>query len=251
MITVIKLGGNVCDDAPALATLQAAWQQRAADERWVLVHGGGTQIDQALNALDEPVLKVAGLRITSERVAGVVQETMDRVGADLAQHLRDLGLPAVHVPATERRLVATPKVLDGRPMDRVGTAVSFDAPALLARIPPGRIMVVTPTGWDDQGPLNVNADEGAVAVAASMHAERLLLATDVPGVRDAAGLVCTYLDATSVQGLLADGTAQGGMVPKLQNALQALDAGVGEVIIGGVGCIQDERSGTRLVPVAA
>jgi len=251
MITVIKLGGEVCQEPATLQRLKDAWDRRADGERWVLVHGGGPQIDQAMAALDEPFMKLDGLRVTSEKAAAIVQTTLDAVGARLLQALRDHGMPAVHVPATERRLRAVPKQRDGRPMDRTGTATAFDAPSLLAAVPPGRIMVVTPVGWDAQGPLNVNADEGAVAVATGMGADRLVLATNVPGVMDASGLVHRSLDAVMIQALLADGTAQGGMIPKLQNALRAIEGGVGEVAIGGLDCLHDPSSGTRLLPVHA
>ena len=243
---VLKIGGAVCQRPGTVARLADAWMEHGGSGRWVLVHGGGPQLDQALRALGERVEKVAGLRVTSPRAAKRVQETLDRIGAGLAHGLTCHGVPAVHVPATEGLLQAVPKALpDGRALGRVGTATSFDARRLKKLVPSGHVAVVTPVGWDAAGPLNVNADEGALAVATSLEAAKLVLCTDVAAVRGSTGDDLPFLVPAEVELLLRSGTAQGGMVPKLEASLEALRTGVSEVRIGRLDCAWD-GSGTRI-----
>lgn len=248
MTTLIKLGGAILDDAPTLDALAAAWKARSdAKDRWILVHGGGPQLDAALAGLGEPCVRVHGLRVTSVRAAERVQKTLDFVGAELTARLRDRAVHAVHIPAADRRLKAVRKILPGGgSVGRVGTVVHFDAASVAALVPPGRLAVVTPVGWDEDGPLNVNADEGALAVATGLRAAQLFLVTDVDGVRDAHGRTLSRLGPQEAKDLIAGGVAKGGMEPKLLNALDALRGGVGEVLIGDIACLADETRGTRI-----
>lgn len=230
---VVKLGGAVCDDAATLDAFADAWRSRPADAgACFLVHGGGPQLDAALRALGEPVAKVQGLRVTSPAAAHVVREVLDQTGAALAHALRDRGLPAVHLPATLHLFAAHAKRVPQGEVGRVGTVDAFDAEALARCVPSSAIGVVTPVAWDAEGPLNVNADEGAAAVAGALGAERLLLATDVAHVLDATGAPIAALTPDEALRLLAGPAAKGGMVPKLHAALEALAHGVGEVTIG-------------------
>lgn len=230
---VVKLGGAVCDAAATLDAFAAAWRSRPADAgACLLVHGGGPQLDAALKALGEPVVKIQGLRVTSPAAAQVVREVLDHTGAALAHALRDRGLPAVHLPATLRLFAAHAKRLPQGDLGRVGTVDAFDAAALARCVPPSAIAVVTPVAWDAQGPLNVNADEGACAVASALGAERLVLATDVAFVHDERGAPLRALTPEDALQLLAGPAAKGGMVPKLQAALEAISHGVDEVTIG-------------------
>ena len=91
--------------------------------------------------------------------------------------------------------------------------------------------VVTPVGWDAQGPLNTNADEAAAAVAATLRASWLILATDVAAVRDGEGNAVLRLDSAGARRLIASSAATGGMIPKLHAAVAALRQGVGRVLI--------------------
>lgn len=210
-----------------IRTLAQALHRAPDHARIVLVHGGGPQIDAALAKLDEPEAHHEGLRITSRAQAGVVQATLDRVGAELTRQLADHGVDAEHVDSFDRRLVARPKQLpDGPDLGRVGTPALFRADGLPA---PPTVPVVTPVGTDGTGPLNVNADEAARAIAAELDSDALVFATSVPGVLDADGTPITHLAPAEAEALLADGTAEGGMRPKLAAANQALAAGVPRV----------------------
>lgn len=240
MTTLLKLGGAVCTLPETLDQLAHAWNHRTDHaESWIIVHGGGPQLDQALLAIEGPPVKVDGLRVTSTKGADVVLAVLGQVGQSMAEGLLHRGLPVHHVSALERRLEAVIK--NGPlPLGRVGSATRFDASGL-----PGGILIVTPVGFDSEGPLNVNADEAALAVARAFQANRLMLATDVPFVRDGAGASLVAIDLEGAETLLSSGAVQGGMIPKLRTAMKALESGFSEAIIGDLSAMWTD-SGTRI-----
>lgn len=227
---VVKLGGAVVLD-PAQVALVADELKAilATGRRVVLVHGGGPQLDKALSQLGEPVQKIQGLRVTSQAAAQVVWHVMDGIGASITAALNAKGVPATHVAGSRGVLEATPKHILAGDLGRVGTVHRFDTAS--AGCPDGGVCVVTPVGFDAAGPLNVNADEGACAVAWAVKADWLILGTDVSAVRDATGQSLQGLDVTGARALIASGAAQGGMIPKLESAVQALERGVARVLI--------------------
>lgn len=222
---VLKVGGNVLQDPGAVKALCGEVAAlRAAGHHVVVVHGGGPQLDAAITRLGEPVEKVDGLRVTSTRGADVVREVLDKIGDDVHAALLANGMPAVRMPATTKHFASHQK--DPR-LGRVATVDRFTAAGKLAYGVP----VVTPVGWDALGPLNLNADEGASAVAAAMKAKWLVLATDVAAVRDGSGQSLGRITPDVARRLIAEGAASGGMIPKLRSALEALEAGVPRILI--------------------
>ncbi len=221
------------DDTATLQAVVDAWNARPDDsESWSLVHGGGPQLDAALREVQGPAVKIAGLRVTSPAGADAALKTLDGIGAALAAALAERGVPAVHVPASLQLLRAITKRVPDGDLGRVGTPLRFDVQSLADLVPPGTLAVVTPIGWDDEGPLNINADEAASALAGAIQAARLVLATDVDHVLDAQGQAIEALTAESARDLIASGVAKGGMIPKLESALLALTHGASEVVIG-------------------
>lgn len=237
----MKLGGAVCTAPDTLDAIAKAWHATDGAGTWVLVHGGGPQLDAALRAVDGEPVKVDGLRVTSRAAAEAVHETLDAVGAAMTAGLARRGLPVRHVAATEKRLHAVSKDSKGLPLGRVGTATDFHVAGLDG---PG-VLVVSPVGFDAEGPLNVNADEAALAVAKALGVQRLVLVTDVPHVLDGDRQPVLFLTPHGVFDLIHGGAARGGMVPKLRNAVLALESGVHEVTIGTVASAWD-GGGTRL-----
>ncbi len=229
MTSVLKIGGALLDEPEALDALAQALLE--AGGNWVLVHGGGPQLDRALAQLGEVTVKVGGLRVTSPRAAAIVREEMDLLGAELAAALHRRGLATRHVPAAHRLLQGTPKEIPEGSLGRVGAVLGVAVEHLDQAIAGGFVPVVTPVAWDADGPLNVNADEAAAAVAACVQAQRLVLATSVPAVLDAAGQPIRELSAPAAQALVG-GPAKDGMIPKLRAATEAVLRGVPEVVIG-------------------
>lgn len=224
----IKLSGSLVDPAN-VQTLAQAIARCPEDLQILLVHGGGPQLDAALTRLDEPVCHRQGLRVTTRGQAGIVQATLEHVGHQLAHALTREGCPAVHISSLHQRLVAKVKHLgDGTDLGRVGTPVRFDPPGLEAG---GPVPVITPVGTDGTGPLNVNADEAAAEIAQATGSSHLILATGVPGVLDEHGHALDALAPAEAERLIEEGTASGGMQPKLEAALAALADGVDQVHI--------------------
>lgn len=224
MTTVIKIGGASCIDPASVQALATACKQ--AHGRVIIVHGAGPQLDEAL-AVHGPPQRIDGLRVTPPAAAATMAEVLDAVGQRLIEELGAHGVQAEQIPSASSILRAVP--LDVAGIGRVGRATGVDT----LRIPHG-ITVMGPLGHDDDGPLNVNADTAACAVAEALEADRLVLATDVPHVRGADGEPIASVTPTAADMLIASGVAQGGMIPKLQAGVHALRAGVGEVVIGTV-----------------
>ena len=207
---VLKLGGAV-----AASSLDAVHERDAAGDDVVVVHGAGPQISVELRARGLPVRFVRGRRFTDAETLEVVRASLVEVGAELAAAL---GTEAVQLVGDQIGLAATPIEelgLVGRPVPSVLVGVE----ELLSL---GCIPVVTPIAL---GPLNVNADEAATAIAASIDADRVVFVSDVPGVY-LEGSVLREIDADRATALLASGTFEGGIVPKLMAAVQAARAGL-------------------------
>ncbi|MGB1696782.1 MAG: hypothetical protein ACPHK8_00100 [Thermoplasmatota archaeon] len=239
---IIKLGGAICHQPETIAKLATAWHQRS--EPWALIHGGGPQLTEALEA-EGPPIRVGGLRRTTEQGAEIVRAAMDQVGQTLTQLLQEAGVPAKHVPATECLFPAARKEQPVG-LGRVGTANGFEAHRV--QVSDDSLLVITPVGWDANGPLNLNADEGACVAASALGAAELVLATDVPGVL-VEGKPIPHLTWDDARGLQAQGVIQGGMIQKTENAAEALRCGVQRVTIGPVSAAWSrEAPRTEMLP---
>jgi acetylglutamate kinase len=210
MRVVVKLGGRV-----AAASVGDVLERRAGGDEVLVVHGAGPQISAELEARGLPVTFVRGRRYTDPATLAVVRESLVAVGAQLSAAL---GPVAVQLVGDEIGLEATPV----SELGLVGEPVVCSLPAVGHALASGRIPVFTPIAV---GPLNVNADEAAAAVASSIGAERVVFVSDVPGVY-LEGTVLPLIHADRASELLERGTFDGGIVPKLMAAVQAARAGL-------------------------
>ena len=210
MRVVMKVGGRV-----AAASVDDVRERHAAGDEVVVVHGAGPQITTELRARGLPVTFVGGRRFTDRATLAVVRESLVAVGAGLSDAL---GPVAVQLVGDEIGLAATAVPELGLVGDPVPSPLSAVEDALTS----GRIPVVTPIAV---GPLNVNADQAATAVAGSIGADRVVFVSDVPGVY-LEGAVLPVINADRVSELLERGTFEGGIVPKLMAAVQAARAGL-------------------------
>ena len=207
---VFKLGGRVAADS-----LDLVRTRHVAGDEVVVVHGAGPQITAELEARSIPVRFVRGRRFTDPATLAVVRASLVAVGAELAAAL---GPAAVHLVGDEIGLRATPLPELGL----VGEPVPSQLDAIVRALAAGVVPVVTPIAV---GPLNVNADEAATAIAAGVAAERVVFLSDVPGVY-LEGTVVRSLHADRASELLEEGAFEGGIVPKLMSAIQAARAGL-------------------------
>jgi len=206
--TVLKLGGRVATETVlgALARL---------DGEVVVVHGAGPQITAELERRGIAPMFVRGRRVTTPAVLEVVRESLEAVNAELCAAIgpRAVGLRGEEIGLAARRVDE---------LGLVGEPEPSAPAAVLAALAAGLVPVVTPLA---RGPLNVNADEAAAALAVGLGAERLLFVSDVPGVL-LDGAVASVLPADEAEAGLESGRFEGGIVPKLMAAVSAARGGV-------------------------
>jgi acetylglutamate kinase len=207
---VLKVGGRVAIEAAA-----EALAVRAAGGDVVVVHGAGPQISAELDRRGIPSRFVRGRRVTSHGVLDVVRASLEAVNAQVCAAIGPL---ALGLAGDEIGLTAEPVPELGL----VGHPIPCAPAAITEALAVGRIPVVSPLAT---GPLNVNADEAAAALAVGLAAERIIFVSDVPGVFLDGGIV-EELAADAADRLLGAGTFEGGIVPKLVAAVRAAREGV-------------------------
>lgn len=250
---VVKVGGALLDDAEAFAGFVRAIAALPAGGT-VIVHGGGAATDRLLARLGIETPRVQGLRATpSDAIDAVVGSLSGTVNHRIVSALLATGVRAAGLTLTDAGLCrCSPMTLPtGEDLGRVGRAEAGDGAAVGALLDAGITPVVACIGDDGAGgALNVNADDAAVAVAASIGARGLWLLTDVDGVRNAAGATLASLDAGEAEDLIAGGVIAGGMIPKVRGALAASARLGGPVTIASWrsvgGTLAGERGGTRV-----
>ena len=197
----------------------------------VIVHGGGPMINAMLKRLDIQSEFVDGKRVTDETTIEVVEMVLSGVVNKRIVHaLNTQGGRAVGLSGKDADLMVcdVPKPELGL----VGHPVRIDATILTDLFDKGVIPVIAPLGSGREGgTLNVNGDTAAGAIAAALKADRLLLLTDVAGVKDKSGEVVTELTASQVRAFTKDGTIAGGMIPKTETAVDAVEFGVRAAVI--------------------
>jgi len=229
MPVVVKYGGNAMTDAATRVAvageLRELWR---AGERPLVVHGGGPFISQALDAEGLPHRFERGLRVTSDASLAVIERVLTLLGKRLAQ---DIG-PALGLGGRDAELLQA-EVLDPA-LGRVGRVTRVNAAALTSLLDGGFVPVLACLACDDAGDLlNVNADEVAGAVAGALAAGAVFL-TNVPGVLDdpdRADSLLPELSRADAEARIREGRIAGGMIPKVEAALAALDRGAPYAVV--------------------
>lgn len=204
----------------------------------VVVHGGGPQIDAMLGQMGVVSERIDGLRVTDERTMEVVEMVLaGKVNSEIVSLMCRAGARAVGLSGKDDSFLMGEKVTrmrtkSGKDVDPglVGRIVRVKTDVVQKLVDGGFVPVIAPVAVDEDGrSLNVNADTVAGAVAASLKADKLLLMTDIDGVRGADGHIASSMTAPDVRALIDDGVISGGMIPKVQSALDALATGVAKV----------------------
>jgi acetylglutamate kinase len=236
---VLKVGGRLCDDPGVRGELAQACAGFTGP--LVLVHGGGVVVSELQTRLGVVPRFDAGRRITDAKDMPLVEMALAQVNGDLVRALVGRGCRAVGLSGCDAGLVRCDHVAA---LGAVGEPAQVDVTLLKALLAAGLTPVVSPVSLGPEGePLNVNADELACAVAAALHAARLLLVSDVPGVK-VGGVAQGVIPVAAVERLIAAGEVTGGMVPKLRSAARAIGGGVGEVRIAGFAPTLEAIGGT-------
>jgi len=229
---VIKLGGHAMGSDAAMRSFArdvALMSQVGVNP--VIVHGGGPAINEMLEKLSIKSEFVGGKRVTDEAVMDVVEMVLGGlINKRIVAAINAEGGRAVGLSGKDANLMLCRQTDPA--LGRVGTPERMDTTVLRTLFNANMIPVIAPLGTGpDGGGYNVNGDTAAGAIAGALHARRLLLLTDVEGVKDAEGNVVTELTAAQIRDLTSRGVIAGGMIPKTETALMALDAGVRAAVI--------------------
>ncbi|MEM9604424.1 MAG: acetylglutamate kinase [Pseudomonadota bacterium] len=239
---VVKYGGNAMTDAD----LQRGFARNIVLMKHcginpVVVHGGGPQIGSLLEQLGKTSSFIGGMRVTDADTMAVVEMVLGgEVNKRIVSLLCNEGGQAIGITGRDTGFIrATPMQMadpdaPGQSADLgfVGEVASIDPTLVRSLQRADLIPVIAPIGVDADGaPYNINADLVASRVATVMGADKLLLLTNTPGILDTGGQLLTGLDRARVAGLVAEGTIAGGMLPKVQCALEAVEGGVNAVQI--------------------
>jgi len=239
---VYKVGGPALEDADLIAPLAA--EVRRAEGPVVLVHGGGRQIERLLETLQVPSRFVQGRRVTTPEAMQAVEMVLSgSVNKALAAGLSAAGVPAIGLSGRDGDLVRARLLPE---LGRVGRPERVNPAPLRALWAAGFVPVVSPVSAGPEGEaVNVNADEVALAIAQALGARCLVYLSDVDGVR-LDGAATPVLTSEAAAHRIADGSIAGGMVMKVRAALEAVAAGVPEVVIAGRERLLGGFAGTRL-----
>lgn len=231
---VVKYGGHAMEDAALREPFAEALAHLCAhDMRFVVVHGGGPQINTLLKRLHIESHFVNGLRVTDEATMDAVEMVLcGQANKAVVTLFAAAGIDAVGISGKDGSL------LQARPLDPtlglVGDVYAVDERVLRVLLDAGFVPVVAPVAL---GPsvtiptLNINADTAAGAIAGALHADYFILVSDVPGVLDAQGTLIPHLCRAEIEAHIATGLIHGGMIPKVNACLHALNAGCRKALI--------------------
>jgi acetylglutamate kinase len=232
-VVVVKFGGNAMGDDDAMAEFaRDIVLMRQVGINPVVVHGGGPMINEMLTKLSIKSDFVRGKRVTDKATIDVVEMVLTGlVNKRIVQAIMDEGGRAVGLSGKDDDLMVCEA--DDPELGFVGRPVEMNPQVLRDLFKAGIIPVVAPvaTGMQPNETFNVNGDTAAGAVAGALKADRLLLLTDVSGVKNADGEVVTAMTPEEVEEMIADGSIAGGMIPKTETALKAIEDGVRAVVI--------------------
>ncbi len=242
---VIKYGGNAMTDEKlkqGFARDIVLLKQVGINP--VVVHGGGPQIGNLLQQIGKESRFIEGMRVTDTETMDIVQMVLGGlVNKNIVSMINHAGGRAIGLTGKDgnliraTKLVLTKKKQQNQPSEiidlgHVGKVESIDPSILEMLVSKDFIPVIAPVGAGERGTsYNINADSVAGEMAAVLKADKLLLLTNTPGVLDKEGHLLTGLNKTRIQELKQDGTIQGGMIPKIDCALDAVEAGSGSACI--------------------
>ncbi|MFT6460083.1 acetylglutamate kinase [Pseudophaeobacter arcticus] len=226
-IVVIKLGGHAMGSDEAMETFaRDIVLMRQVGVNPVIVHGGGPMINAMLDKLQIKSEFVDGKRVTDQATMEVVEMVLSGVvNKRIVQAINAQGGRAVGLSGKDANLITCDQA-DAK-LGFVGAPAQMDPQVLYDLFEKDIIPVIAPIGAGRTGEtFNINGDTAAGAISTALNADRLLLLTDVSGVKDASGEVVTELKAADVERLTAEGVIAGGMIPKTETALAAVRSGV-------------------------
>ena len=236
-IVVVKYGGSaMTDEALKQKVIEDVTLLKLVGFKPIIVHGGGKEISKWVGKIGKEPQFINGLRVTDEETMEVAEMVLGKVNKSLVQLLEGKGVRAIGISGKDGGLLnVEKKYSNGEDIGFVGEIKKVDAQILHDLLEKDFLPVVCPVGMDDEfHTYNINADDAACAIARAMKAEKLAFLTDIEGVykdpKDPATLISELLVKEAKQ-LIEEGYIGGGMLPKLNNCIDAIENGVSRVHI--------------------
>ncbi len=237
---VIKYGGSIMSNEESKnAFMEDVALLHLVGINLVIVHGGGPEISSLLKKLDIPSHFQGGLRVTDQATMEVVEMVLSgKVNKSIAGELCKQGISAIGVSGRDSKLIVAEKIFGhdkGENFDigAVGKVVDINEALLKDLIGKGHVPVVSPVGADTEGNIyNINADFAASAISSALKAEKLILLTDVKGLYENIEDPSTFIPMVTQQEIkdyILSGVISGGMIPKMNCCMEALNGGTGDV----------------------
>lgn len=236
-IIVVKYGGSaMVDEALKRQVIEDVTLLKLVGFKPIIVHGGGKEISRWVGKVGMEPHFVNGLRVTDEETMEVAEMVLGKVNKSLVQLVEELGVRAIGISGKDGGLLKVDKKLsNGEDIGFVGEVKKVNAEILYDLLEKDFLPIVCPVGMDDEyNTYNINADDAACAIARAVEAEKLAFLTDIEGVYkdpDDPKTLISELRVDEAQQLMNDGYIGGGMLPKLQNCIDAIENGVSRVHI--------------------
>ena len=236
-IVVIKYGGSAMLDEELKANvIKDAVLLKLVGFKPIIVHGGGKEISRWVGKVGMEAKFVNGLRVTDKDTMEIAEMVLAKVNKELVNYVQSLGVRAVGISGKDGGLLKCKKKLSGgEDIGYVGEVTEVDPKILHDPLEKDFLPIVFPVGYDENyDTYNINADDAACAIAEAVHAEKLAFLSDIEGVykdqNDPSTLI-SELHVNEAQALIEEGFVGGGMIPKLNNCIHAIEKGVNRVHI--------------------
>ena len=236
-IMVVKYGGSaMVDEKLKASVIQDVVLLKLVGFKPIIVHGGGKEISKWVDKVGMDTEFIDGFRKTDEATMELAEMVLGKVNKDLVTHVQMLGVRAAGISGKDGGLFTVEKKMpDGKDIGFVGDIKKVDTKIIEDLIADDFLPIVFPVGMDEEGnTYNINADEAASAIAEALEAEKLVYLSDVEGVRmnaDDPDSVISELYISEAKKLIADGVIKGGMLPKINNCISAIENGVSRIHI--------------------
>lgn len=236
-VIVVKYGGSaMVDEELKKQVIEDVTLLKLVGFKPIIVHGGGKEISRWVSKVGMEPKFINGLRVTDEATMELAEMVLGKVNKELVQLVQGLGVRAIGVNGKDGGLLkVTKKYSNGEDIGFVGEVTEVNAEILRDLLEKDFLPIVCPVGMDERfHTYNINADDAACAIARAMNAEKLAFLTDIEGVyknpKDPETLI-SELQISEARELMAEGFIGGGMLPKLNNCIEAIENGVSRVHI--------------------
>ncbi|SOC13167.1 acetylglutamate kinase [Pseudobutyrivibrio ruminis] len=236
-IIVVKYGGSaMIDEELKKQVIQDVTLLKLVGFKPIIVHGGGKEISRWVEKTGMEPEFINGLRKTDEATMEIAEMVLNKVNKSLVQNVQSLGVNAVGVSGKDGGLLKVQKKLsDGQDIGFVGEITEVNPKIIMDLLENDFLPIVCPIGMDENFvTYNINADDAACAIAKAVNAEKLAFLTDIEGVykdKDDPDSLISELTIEEAKDLIGDGYIGGGMLPKLNNCIEAIEQGVSRVHI--------------------